>query len=101
MHSTVNKITESAGMLTPVLASTGLDGGFLMWNDADGAFYYLRYTDKGKVGSIATANASLSDCRPICHDGKIVWYVTSNSVPEFFELDVTSGMITATTANEK
>ncbi len=101
MSSTVNKITEGGEMRTPVLVSSGLDGGFLMWNDANGTFYYARYGNEGEVGSIVTVDAALSDCQPICHDGKIVWYVTSNSVPKFFELDMTSGEITATIANER
>ena len=100
MDSTVNKLTESDGMLTPVLVSTGLDGGFLMWNDVNGTFFYVRYDNGGEVGLIDTADAALSDCQPICHNGKIVWYITSNSVPKFFELDLTTGMITATNANE-
>lgn len=55
----------------------------------------LRYTfvdgmGKGD-GTIYTADAPLSECTPICKDGKIIWYVTegivTGSVPYFCELD--------------
>ena len=93
----MTKITESAGMLTPVLAPTGLDGGYLMWTDAAGTFYYTRYADDGKIGTIATANAALSDCQPIVHNGEVVWYVTTNSIPTFYRLNV----VPTTTANSQ
>lgn len=86
LDSTVTKITESAGMRTPVLVPTGLDGGYLMWTDANGVFYYTRYADGGAIGAIGTADASLSDCQPVIHNGEIVWYVTNNSAPVFYRL---------------
>ena len=99
LNSTVTKITESAGAQTPVLAPTGLDGGYLMWTDADGTFYYTSYTDDGSIGAIATADAALSDCQPIVHNGELVWYVTTNSAPVFYKLDAFT-MITQKMANE-
>ncbi len=98
LNSTVTKITESAGMQTPILAPTGLDGGYLMWTDTAGTFYYTRYTDGGSIGAIATADAALSDCQPVLHNGEIVWYVTTNSTPTFYKLDA-STMINKTIAN--
>lgn len=98
LGSTVTKITESTGMLTPVLAPTGLGGGYLMWTDKNGAFYYTQYTDGGGIGAIRTASAALSDCQPILHNGEIIWYVTANSVPAFYRLDA-SGTISTITAH--
>lgn len=98
LTSAVNKITESAGMYTPVLVPTGLDGGVLMWTDVNGTFYHTRYADGGTIGSIGTANAVLSDCQPICHNGEVVWYVTTNTAPAFYRLDA-SGTISMTMAN--
>ncbi|MDE7273517.1 MAG: hypothetical protein K2N95_10730 [Lachnospiraceae bacterium] len=98
LNSTVTKITESAGTQTPVLVPTGLDGGYLMWTDTAGTFYYTRYADGGTIGAIATADAALSDCQPILHNGEVVWYVTANSTPVFFKLDASS-TITRTVAN--
>lgn len=98
LNSTVSRLTESAGMQTPVLISTGLDGGYLMWTDAAGTFYYTRYADGGTIGAVSTADAALSDCQPILHNGAVVWYVTTNSAPVFYKLDA-SAMITKMTAN--
>lgn len=98
LNSTASRITESAGMQTPVLVPTGLDGGYLMWTDTAGNFYYARYTDGGTIGAVAAADAALSDCQPIVHNGEVVWYVTANSIPTFYKLDA-SAMITKKTAN--
>ena len=98
LNSTVTKLTESAGMQTPILVPTGLDGGYLMWTDTAGTFYYTRYTDSGTIGTIATADAALSDCQPVLHNGEVVWYVTTNSTPTFYKLN-SSTMNTNTIAN--
>lgn len=100
LDSRVTKITESAtGALTPVLVPTGLDGGYLMWTDVAGTFYYTKYVSGGASKDIiGTANAALSDCQPILHNGELVWYVTANSVPVFYRLDAASA-ITMTMAN--
>lgn len=93
LESKVTPITEYNGMLTPVLAPVGLDGGYLMWTDSKNKFYYAKYEDGGMVGTAITANAFLSDCQPILHNGEIVWYVTQKSVPTFYRLEVSSGNI--------
>lgn len=93
LESKVTPITEYNGMLTPVLAPVGLDGGYLMWTDSKNKFYYAKYEDGGTIGTVITANASLSDCQPILHNGEIVWYVTQKSVPTFYRLEVSSGNI--------
>ncbi len=98
LSSRVSKVTQSSGMYTPVLVSTGLDGGYLMWTDVNGLFYYTRYTDGGTIGAIGTADAALSDCQPICHNGEVIWYVTANSVPVFYRLDA-AGVVSATMAD--
>ena len=97
LNSNVSKITESSGMYTPVLAPTGLDGGYIMWTDANGVFYYARYADGGTIGVIGTADAALSDCQPICHNGEVIWYVTANSTPVFYRLDA-AGAVSMTIA---
>lgn len=86
------QITQSGGSTTPVLAPTGLDGGYLLWNDKQGytigdTLYYLAYGSDGVPGEIQTAQAPLSDCQPIPYDGGVVWYVTDNSAPVFYTLD--------------
>lgn len=91
------KLTEGTpGVTTPVLAPKGLSGGFVLWNGKSGyaandTLYYIEYDAKGQPsgspGSIPTAKAPLSDCQPIWHGGKAVWYVTDNSAPVFYGLD--------------
>jgi len=98
LNSTLNGVTALTGMLTPVLAPTGLDGGYLMWTDINGVFYYTRYADGGAIGAVNTADAALSDCQPICHNGEVLWYVTSNTGPTFYKIDVT-GMLSRIPAN--
>ena len=100
LKSSAIKLTESEGVKTPVIAPTGLDGGYLMWNDKNGVFYYTRYTDGGQIGAVGTADAALSDCQPVCHNGEVVWYVTSNSAPVFYRLNA-SGSITVMDTNRQ
>lgn len=80
------------GCTTPMLAPTGLDGGYMLWNGKSGytvddTLYYLHYGPDGAPEQYKTAKAPLSDCQPIYHDGKVVWYVTDNGVPTFYTLD--------------
>lgn len=104
LSASSTKITSGVYSFTPVLASTGLDGGYVMWqnptvsNDPLGKeLYYIRYDANGEVGERQTATAALSDCAPINWNGKLVWYVTNNSAPVFYTLD--SSGITSCAAN--
>ncbi len=96
--SKVAPITGYDGMRTPVLVPTGLDGGYLMWTNSKGEFYYTRYADGGRIGTVSEAYARLSDCQPILYNGACVWYVTMNSVPTFYMLDASSGEISKVVA---
>ena len=63
-----------------MLVSTGLSGGYIMWNGKSGStvndtLYYASYDASGKAGQVQTATASLSDCQPINYNGKVVWYI--------------------------
>ncbi len=98
----VTKLTDypdggalSAG--TPVLVSTGMSGGYVLWEVLEKTDYgtyapnghisYAKYDAGGNVGPIATVTGRLSDCQPIFTDGKVIWYVTDNSEPVFYVLD--------------
>lgn len=86
------QITETPGSTTPVLASLGLDGGYMLWNGKSGytandTLYYLHYGADGKPEQYQIAKGSLSDCQPVAYNGKVVWYVTDNSAPVFYTLD--------------
>lgn len=101
--STATPITVP-GMKTPILAPTGLGGGYMMWTDYNGAFYYTTYADGGAVGTIGTADAMLSDCQPIVLGGELVWFVSKRSwdpgpAVTFYRLNIATGAITKTGAN--
>ncbi len=97
---------QSAGI--PVLAPTGLEGGYILWEVvqvdragdcvAEGSpvsVAWVKYDRDGNVGEIHTAPGALSDCPPIFVNGKLMWYVTEDSLPLFYLLD-DSGLKTQT-----
>lgn len=85
------QVTHGANTLTPQLIPTSMEGGYLTWMSVDADrnthFNYTEYRADGSVGSIRTADAAVSDCQPICWNGKVVWYVTDQSAPVFYTLD--------------
>ena len=86
------KLNGSAGSTTPMLAPTGLDGGYVLWNGKSGStvdntLHYIPYAADGTPSEPQTASAPLSDCQPIPYEDGVVWYVTDNSVPTFYVLD--------------
>ena len=88
------QITNDSGTAgtTPVLAPTGLDGGYMLWNSKSGGtvgdtLHYLAYTADGVPQETQTAVGNLSDCQPIYYRGQAVWYVTDDSAPVFYTLD--------------
>lgn len=105
--TTVRNITSYAEGVnscgTPVVASAGPDGGYILWDtyaltDYDhptggvGLLSYASYSGNGAVSEVKTVRGELSDCQPILYNGKIVWYVTGSShsgasVPTFYVLD--------------
>ena len=83
---------SAAGTTTPQLVSTGLDGGYVLWNGkqngtGNDTLYYADYNRTGRTGAVQTAAGSLSDCAPVYYNGRVVWYVTNNSAPVFYTLD--------------
>ncbi len=90
------KLSSGVNAVSLRLVSTGTEGGYVLWNEAvlanykytiTDTLYYAAYDADGKVTQIETANAFLSDCRPICWKGKAVWYATNDSGPVFYLLD--------------
>lgn len=84
----------------PMVVSTGLDGGCILWNDAivsgatpaSNTLYYATYSADGSVSDVKSVEGVwLSDCQPICVDGKVVWYTTNSDyasgTPVFYTLD--------------
>ena len=91
-------VGNSYTVSTPVLAPTGLSGGYVLWReyDKENSISYVSYFDNGTVSGVNTVIGSLSDCQPIEYQGKVVWYVTDNSAPTFYILDET-GLTTHST----
>lgn len=90
---TRRQLTTQSNAGNPLLVPTGLEGGYILWNELDenlspsDTLCYAAYAADGTVGSIRQTRAPLSDCQPIAVDGKPVWYVTDNSAPAFYVLD--------------
>ena len=77
---------------TPVVVSTGAEGGYVFWNNYDSGnpvVQYVGYDSQGNISQVQTDEGlKLSDCQPIVYQGRMVWYVTEYSVPQFYSLPV-------------
>lgn len=82
---------------TPVLAPTGLDGGWVLWNDYEtGILHYAPYDAQGNVGATQTVEGvSLSDCQPIPYRDGVLWYVVKKGTLLFHHL-TKAGLTTIT-----
>ena len=79
---------EDSADVTPILVSTGLDGGYVLWyGNEEEDLYCVPYDSKGNVGERRLLpDGVLSDCQPICVDGNVIWYVTDDGSPTFYVL---------------
>ncbi len=77
---------------TPVIASMGQEGGYVLWNNyvsGQPVINYVRYDAQGNISQVqADENLRLSDCQPIVYQGKLVWYVTAGSAPVFYTIPI-------------
>lgn len=94
---------SDAGLFgTPMLASMGLDGGYVFWYESEEiattwywhnviretfTLYGAQYNSRGEVGNAVKIDAQLSGCKPIYVDGKLIWFVTDNNKPLFYVFD--------------
>ncbi len=76
---------------TPVLASKGYDGGWVLWTNDSGEVQYMPYKANGSTGAVVTdrKGTMLSDCQPTAYGDGVIWYVTDSTAPIFFTLDST------------
>ena len=71
----------------PHLVKLSADRFFLIWTE-NGQIRYCTLDGKGAVeGEIRSAEGDLSDCVPVVDNGKVIWYVTDFSAPEFYVID--------------
>ena len=81
------------------LVPAGMDGGYIFWEDQTTAcLHYAVYSADGSVSAPVTADGRLSDCPPIFHDGKVIWYVTDGSAPTFYVLE--NGQISSSSKDD-
>ena len=91
----------------PHMVKLGDDYFCLIWTE-DGVLKYCFLNGKGELeGEIITGKGALSDCVPVVEGNRIVWYVTNNSAPVFYEISTLpphvhsySGTVTAPTCTE-
>ncbi|MCH5265002.1 MAG: fibronectin type III domain-containing protein [Lachnospiraceae bacterium] len=93
----------------PVLVKIPDDRFLLMWEVYDSnqvrtiqgkpgtnTIQYVMLDNEGNaIGDVHTEKADLSDCKPLVTENQVTWYVTDNSAPTFYRLDVTTGKLTA------
>lgn len=86
----------------PLLVKLSSDEFLLLWEiyDADkvdtlggnpgtDTIQYVKLDGSGNaIGEIHTEKGKLSDCQPIVSGQKVIWYVTDNSAPEFYTIDI-------------
>lgn len=84
------RLTKDENPQAPMIASKGLDGGYVLWENGPAGtntkMQIVQYSADGKTGKKSTADAHLSDCEPISHNGQLLWYTTDKGSPVFYEL---------------
>lgn len=88
---------------TPALVKLSGDSLLLLWTQWTETTWYdeLHYLYLDGAGNRVSPEyvvpGRLSDCQPVVQDGKVVWYVTKNSIPEFYSLE--DGVLTVRSPN--
>lgn len=75
----------------PVLVEINENNYLVMWeeyvSDVFDKTYYMMLDGNGNaISGKKSFNAPLSDCQPIISGENVVWYVTDNSTPTFYQL---------------
>nr|WP_325211479.1 hypothetical protein [uncultured Oscillibacter sp.] len=93
-QSSLVKASAGQNAVPPLLVSTGLDGGYVIWCDytkdilQSDTLHYRTYSDNGTLGPIMTAKGHISDCQPVSYNGKLVWLTEgADGAPTFYILD--------------
>jgi hypothetical protein len=62
---------------------------FLILWTAEGKLHYCILDGQGqRTSQVFTCEGALSDCVPILSDGRVIWYVTENSAPVFYAIEL-------------
>ncbi len=79
----------SSSASTPHLVKVNDSRFVVLWNRENNV-YYTAVDAEGNPEEIHTiAGASLSDCKPIVSNGKVIWYTWNNKTNTFYEIDMT------------
>lgn len=80
--------SDAVDMGAPHFVKLGDNACIILWNE-NSALKYAFVDGQGNLTSeIHTAEAPLSDCKPIVSNGKLVWYVTQDLRPVFYTIDL-------------
>ncbi|MBQ6539440.1 MAG: dockerin type I repeat-containing protein, partial [Oscillospiraceae bacterium] len=84
-----DKITVSNPLLTKIES----DRFLLMWTETDGnrnsVMLHVFLDGEGNpTSAISQSNYPMSDCQPIVAGNRVIWYVTENSAPRFFSINL-------------
>lgn len=89
-NNTVRKLTDygedDISASTPHLVKINSNRFLLMWSRKSKVYYTEIDGDGNPVSEIHTMNGSLSDCKPVVINGKIVWYTWDYEVNTFYEI---------------
>lgn len=72
----------------PYLVKISSTQFMLMWNEGSQIKYVLLDANAEMTSQVYTAEGSLSGCHPIVANGKITWYNTKDTIPNFYQIDV-------------
>ena len=102
--ATVNKSTGETGTrwitsnaegdencTTPYLIKINDNKFLVLWSKGSKVQYAFVDGNGNLQGSINETNGMISDCRPVFHDGKVVWYTYDGKRINFFEINGTTG----------
>ena len=85
---TEEALNSDTEISNPYLVEISKTKYLLMWTEDD-VLHYRFVDNTGKpIGEVFTMNATLSDCEPVYTGEQVVWYVTDNSTPMFFAINI-------------
>ena len=73
---------------TPHLVKIGTDKFFLGWNVGETLHYCFLDGTGAVISEMHSTQADLSDCKPIVSGDELIWYVTWDTYPIFYRLDL-------------
>lgn len=77
-ESVITWTNPAATGMTPVLAPTGDEGGYVLWCNSinSDSVSYVHYDAQGNISPVQSYDGvMLSDCQPILYRGNLIWYV--------------------------